>query len=175
MPVHVAITRKVLPGKEKEFKDALHRFLGESFKHDGVHGASIISGPAGDDDREIGILRTFKNKKERDAFYQSEHFQQWEAYASTVTEQPVYRELNGLEAWFRSPGAPTRWKMGLVTLCGVFPTSVFLNLVVGPLIKPLPLFARLLIIAATMVAMLTWLIMPLLTKALKKWLIARHT
>ncbi|MGF7036796.1 antibiotic biosynthesis monooxygenase [Mucilaginibacter sp. OV119] len=170
MSVHVAITRKVLPGKEEEFKEALHRFMGESFKHDGVHGASIITGPEGDDDREIGILRTFKNKKERDAFYQSEHFRKWEEYASTVTEQPVYRELNGLEAWFRSPGAPPRWKMALVTLCGVFPTSIFLNLVAGPLIKTLPLVFRLLIIAVLMVAMLTWLVMPVLTRSLKKWL-----
>lgn len=170
MPVHVAITRKVLPGKEKEFKEALHRFMGESFKHDGVHGASIISGPDGDDDREIGILRTFKNKAERDAFYRSEHFKKWEEYASTVTEEPIYRELNGLEAWFRSPGAPPRWKMALVTLCGVFPTSIFLNLAVGPLIRGLPLLIRLLIIAAAMVGILTWVVMPSLTRILRKWL-----
>ncbi|EHQ24878.1 antibiotic biosynthesis monooxygenase [Mucilaginibacter paludis] len=170
MPIHVAITRKVLPGKEQEFKDALHRFMGESFRHDGVHGASIISGPEGDDDREIGILRTFKNKAERDAFYQSEHFKKWEEYASTITEQPVYRELNGLEAWFRSAAAPPRWKMALVTLCGVFPTSIFLNLAVSPLIKDFPLLVRLLIIAACMVGILTWVVMPTLTRVLKKWL-----
>jgi len=170
MPIHVAITRKVLPGKENEFREALQRFMGESFTHDGVHGASIISGPEGDVDREIGILRTFKNKQERDAFYQSEHFKKWEEYASTVTEQPVYRELNGLEAWFRSPGAPPRWKMALITLCGVFPVSVLLNLVVAPWIRPLPLPARLFITAIAMVGILTWLVMPLLTRSFKKWL-----
>lgn len=170
MPIHVAITRKVLPGKEQEFKDALHQFMGESFRHDGVHGASIISGPEGDDDREIGILRTFKNKAERDAFYHSEHFKKWEEYASTITEQPVYRELNGLEAWFRSAAAPPRWKMALVTLCGVFPTSILLNLTISPFVKDFPLFIRLLIIAACMVGILTWVVMPTLTRVLKKWL-----
>ena len=109
MPIHVAITRKVLPGKEQEFKDALRQFMGESFSNSGVHGASMISGPEGDTDREIGILRTFKNKAERDAFYNSEQFKKWEEYASTLTEEPVYRELNGLEAWFRSTPAPPRW------------------------------------------------------------------
>ena len=170
MPIHVAITRKVLPGKEQEFKDALHQFMGESFRHDGVHGARIISGPEGDDDREIGILRTFKNKAERDAFYHSEHFKQWEEYASTITEEPVYRELNGLEAWFRSAAAPPRWKMALVTLCGVFPTSILLNLTISPFVKNFPLFIRLLIIAACMVGILTWVVMPTLTRVLKKWL-----
>lgn len=170
MSVHVAITRKVLPGKEEEFKEALRRFLSESFAHDGVHGASMITSLPGTNDREIGILRTFKNKEERDAFYNSEQFQKWEAYASTLTEEPVYRELTGLEAWFRSPSAPPRIKMALVTLCGVFPASLLLYFVVSPWIKDLPEIVRLFINAFLMVALLTWLIMPFLTKIFRKWL-----
>eukprot|EP01034_Spumella_vulgaris_P014659 gene14659-18729_t len=103
MPIHVAITRKVLPGKEDEFKEALRRFLGESFLHGGVEGAGMITAMPGTEGREIGILRTFADEAERDAFYNSELFRNWEAYASTITEEPVYRQLNGLEAWFRSP------------------------------------------------------------------------
>ena len=98
MPIHVAITRKVLPGKEDEFREALRRFLGESFLHDGVHGAAMITSLPESDSREIGILRTFANEAERDAFYESKLFKDWEAYASTITEEPVYRQLTGLEA-----------------------------------------------------------------------------
>ncbi len=170
MPVHVAITRKVLSGKEEEFKEALRQFMGESFKHDGVHGAIILTAPEGTDEREIGILRTFKNKAQRDAFYHSEHFKKWEEYASALTEEPVYRELNGLEAWFRSASAPPRWKMALVTLCGVFPTSILLSLTVNPLIKGLPVVLRILIMAMAMVGILTWLVMPALVNILKRWL-----
>lgn len=170
MPIHVAITRTVLPGKEEEFRDALRRFLGESFAHGGVHGASMITALPGADNNEVGILRTFKDAAERDAFYNSTAFQAWEAYASTVTEAPVYRELNGLEAWFRSPVPPPRWKMALVTLCGVFPTSMLLSLTIGPLIKELPLPARVFIIAGSMVALLTWVVMPVLTRVMKAWL-----
>ncbi|AEA45320.1 antibiotic biosynthesis monooxygenase [Fluviicola taffensis] len=170
MSVHVAITRKVLPGKEEEFKEALRRFLSESFAHDGVHGASMITSLSETNEGEIGILRTFKNKEERDAFYNSEQFQKWETYASTLTEEPIYRDLTGLEAWFRSPVAPPRIKMALVTLCGVFPTSLLLYFAVSPLIKDLPVIVRLFVNAALMVILLTWLIMPFLTKLFKKWL-----
>lgn len=76
MAIHVAITRKILPGKEQEFKESLRNFLGQSFIHDGVHGAAIISSFPGADSNEIGILRTFKDEKERDAFYNSEQFLQ---------------------------------------------------------------------------------------------------
>ena len=170
MAVHVAITRKVLPGKEAEFKEALRRFLSESFAHDGVHGASMITSLSGTDEREIGILRTFRNHQERDDFYRSAQFQEWEAYASTLTEEPLYRELTGLEAWFRAPAAPPRGKMALVTLCGVFPTSLLLYFVVGPLLQDLPPIVRLFINAALMVLLLTWVVMPFLTRVLKQWL-----
>ena len=170
MPIHVAITRKVLPGKEEEFEAALRDFLGQSFAHEGVHGAMMITALKEDGKNEIGILRTFADENERDAFYNSKLFKDWDAYASTLTEDPVYRHLTGLEAWFRTPTPPPRWKMAVATLCGVFPTSLFLAFTVGPLIQTLPLPLRLLIIAACMVALLTWVVMPLVTKVLKKWL-----
>ncbi|MCE7042499.1 antibiotic biosynthesis monooxygenase [Dyadobacter sp. CY312] len=170
MPIHVAITRRVLPGKEKEFTEALRHFLGESFLHGGVQGAGMISPLPGTDSREIGILRTFADEAERDAFYNSQLFKDWEAYASTLTEEPNYRQLTGLEAWFRSPTPPPRWKMAIATLCGVFPTSLFLSLTIGPHIQPLPILLRVLIIASCMVTLLTWVVMPQVTKILKPWL-----
>lgn len=170
MAIHVAITRKVLPGKEEEFKDALRRFLGDSFLHGGVHGAAMMTALPGSDSREIGILRTFADQAERDAFYNSQLFKDWEAYASTLTEAPVYRELTGLEAWFRSPLAPPRWKMAVATLCGVYPTSLFLTYVLAPHLHKLNPAIKTLIIAGCMVGLLTWVVMPQVTKVLKPWL-----
>jgi uncharacterized protein len=170
MSIHVAITRKVLPGKEQEFKEALRRFLGESFLHGGVHGALMINSFPGNANNEIGILRTFADEAERDAFYSSKQFKDWEMYASALTEEPVYRQLNGLEAWFRSPGAPPRCKMAVATLAGVFPTSLFLSFTILPLIRDFPSILKTLIIAACMVALLTWVVMPQVTKILRGWL-----
>lgn len=170
MPIHVAITRKVLPGKEEEFKEALRHFLGESFLHGGVQGAAMITALPGSNNQEIGILRTFADEAERDTFYNSQLFKDWEAYASKLTEQPNYRQLTGLEAWFRSPVPPPRFKMAIATLCGVFPTSLFLSFTLGPFIQSFPTVLRLLIIAACMVCLLTWVVMPQVTKVLKPWL-----
>lgn len=170
MPIHVAITRKVLPGKEEEFRDALRRFLGDSFAHGGVHGAAMVTALPGSESREIGILRTFADQDERDAFYSSQLFKDWEAYASTLTEEPVYRDLTGLEAWFRSPVPPPRWKMAVATLCGVYPTSLFLTYILGPQMEELHPALRTLIIAGCMVGLLTWVVMPQVTKVLKPWL-----
>jgi antibiotic biosynthesis monooxygenase (ABM) superfamily enzyme len=63
MPIHIAITRRVRPGREAEFQQALREFLQTSFAHGGVQGASMLTPPPGSDTREYGILRTFAYEK----------------------------------------------------------------------------------------------------------------
>jgi len=107
MPIHVAITRRVRPGREAEFQQALREFFQTSFAHGGVMGATMIVPPPDSDSREFGILRTFADEKDRDAFYASAIFKSWETRALPLTETDswTYRPLHGLEAWFRSPHA----------------------------------------------------------------------
>ena len=172
MPIHIAITRRVRPGCEAEFQRALREFFQTSFAHGGVWGANMLTPPPGSDSREFGILRTFADEKERDAFYASPMFQAWEARARTLTEgEPEYRPLHGLEAWFRSPhNPPPRWKMAVATFVGVFPTAAILNLTLGSAIRPWPFILNSAVFNAAMVALLTWIVMPLVTRMLHGWL-----
>ena len=172
MPVHVAITRRVRPGCEAEFQQALRKFFQASFAEGGVWGANMLTPPPGSNSREFGILRTFADEHERDAFYASPMFKAWEERARTLTEgEPEYRELHGLEAWFRSPGnPPPRWKMAVATFLGVLPVAMILNLTLGPTIKSWPFILRNAVFNASVVALLTWVVMPLITRALRAWL-----
>ena len=172
MPIHVAITRRVRPGCEAEFQAALREFFQASFAHGGVLGASMLTPPTGSDSREFGILRTFANDTEHDAFYESPLFKAWEERARTLTEgEPEYRQLHGLEAWFRSPRSPPpRWKMALATLLGVYPVSLLIGVVLSSTLKKLPLPLNLLVVSALIVGMLTWVVMPLVTRLLHGWL-----
>src|SRR5438552_71131 len=172
MPIHIAITRRVRPGCEEEFQAALREFFQTSFAHRGVWGASMLSPAPGSDTREYGILRTFSNEQERDDFYGSPLFKTWEERARTLTEgEPVYRQLTGLEAWFRSPqGPPPRWKMAAATFLGVFPVAMILNLTLGPVIRSWPFLISSIVFNACMVTLLTWLVMPLVTRLLHIWL-----
>ena len=76
-PIHIAITRRIKPGCEAEFQQALRDFFKTSFSHIGVHGASMLVPPPGSTSSEFGILRTFANEQERNAFYASPLFQAW--------------------------------------------------------------------------------------------------
>ena len=173
MPIHVAITRRVRPGCEAEFQAALREFFQNSFAHGGVLGATMIAPPPGSDSREFGILRTFADENERDDFYASSIFKAWEAKCQPLTETGSWsaRPLHGLEAWFRSPpSAPPRWKMALATFLGVFPTAAILNLTLGAAIRPWPFILSSVVFNAAMVALLTWMVMPLVTQGLHRWL-----
>jgi len=172
MSIHVAITRRVKAGREAEFQQVLREFFQTSFAHGGVLGANLLVPPPGSDSREFGILRTFTDEKERDAFYASPMFQAWDQRARTLTEgEPVYRQLHGLEAWFRSPGGPPpRWKMATVTLIGVYPVSLLIGFILSPQLRKLPLVLNLFVVSAMIVICLTWIVMPQLTRWLKPWL-----
>src|SRR5262245_24864752 len=173
MPIHVAITRRVKPGCETEFQAALREFFQASFAHGGVLGATMIMPPPGSDSREFGILRTFANEKERDNFYASPIFKAWEKKCEPLTETNswTHRPLHGLEAWFRSPHTPPpRWKMAVATFLGVFPVATVLSWSLGPKLLPLHFLMRNVIFNACVVVLLTWAVMPLVTRVMQGWL-----
>lgn len=172
-PIHVAITRKVKPGCEAEFQAALKAFFQSSFAHTGVHGASMLVPPPGSPSPEFGILRTFANAQQRDDFYASPMFQAWEERIKPLTEGlPEYRELTGLEAWFRSPhNPPPRWKMALLTWIAVWPVSMAVPAALKPWFSSsVPGFVFAGAVAGGIVLVLTWVAMPLLVKLTKGWL-----
>ncbi|MBR0566047.1 antibiotic biosynthesis monooxygenase [Azoarcus sp. L1K30] len=173
MTVSVAITRRVRPGLEAQFEEELRQFLQTSFAHGGVLGASLLITPAGSGSREFGILRTFRDEKERDAFYASPLFAAWDERARDMTEdEPEYRALDGMEAWFREPGRPPpRWKMALLTWLAVWPVSFIVPAALFPLLGThLPGFLFAGCVAAGIVVILTWGAMPLLVRLARPWL-----
>ncbi|MCX6951244.1 MAG: antibiotic biosynthesis monooxygenase [Verrucomicrobia bacterium] len=172
MSIHVAITRRVRPGCEAEFQEALRQFFQTSFSHSAVLGASLLVPPPGSTTREYGILRTFGSEAERDAFYASELFKAWEERAGRLTEgEPVYRQLHGLEAWFRAPGPPPpRWKMALLSFAGVYPLTSLLPRLFGRWLAPWPPLLINVVVTGLIVFALTWVLMPVLTRVFRGWL-----
>ena len=173
MPIHIAITRRVRPGCEAEFQQALREFFQSSFDRGGVLGATMIVPPPASDSREFGILRTFASEKERDDFYESPLFKAWEARCEPLTESSSwsYRPLHGLEAWFRSPhNPPPKWKMAVATYAGVFPLAMLLHLTLTPAIREWPFVPRNAVFNVAVVVLLAWVVMPVVTRMLRPWL-----
>jgi len=100
-------------------------------------------------------------------------FKAWQARVKPLTEgEPVYRELHGLEVWFPNPSQPNppQWKMALVTYIGVDVVTTLGLWLLGPLIQNWPFLIRNSAFNVVVVACLTWLAMPLLTRVFHGWL-----
>jgi len=170
-PIHIAITRRIKPGCEAEFQAVLHEFFKTSFAQTGVHGASMLVPPPGSNSSEFGIIRTFANEKERDEFYASPLFKAFSEKVRPLTEgDPVRRNLSGLEAWFRHPNPPPRWKMAVATYLGVLPTVVVLALTLGTVTGKWGFIFHNIVFNAAVVISLTWVVMPFITRILRRWL-----
>jgi antibiotic biosynthesis monooxygenase (ABM) superfamily enzyme len=172
-PVHVAITRRIKPGHEQEFQAALKEFFARSLAQSGVLGAAVLVPPPGSSSMEYGILRSFANAAERDAFYSSSLYLEWKKRVAPLSEgEPGVRELHGLEAFFRQESAspPPRWKMAIATYLGVVPVIMTLALTLGRLIHSWNFILNNLVFNACVVVLLTWVVMPLITRGLQGWL-----
>jgi antibiotic biosynthesis monooxygenase (ABM) superfamily enzyme len=72
----------------------------------------------------------------------------------------------------RPPAGPPRYKLALLTWAGAYAVITLLLAVAGPAMASWPLALRTLVVSATMVGTLTWLIMPRLTRLFGTWLAA---
>lgn len=172
MPVYVAITRRVKAGREAEFQEALRGFFQASLTRDTILGVQMLTPPPGSTTREYGILRSFASDADRDSFYSSALFKEWEQTAAALTEgKAEYRQLHGLEGWFRSgQNPPPRWKMAIATFLGVFPLAMVLGLTVGRATASWNFVLKNAVFNFFVVGLLTWVVMPIVTRLLQKWL-----
>lgn len=69
---------------------------------------------------------------------------------------------------------PPRWKMAIITWIAIYPIITILLLIIGPIILghlPIPIVT--LILSVTLVLLMTFIVMPLLTRAFRPWLLRR--
>mgnify|MGYP007071136445 CR=1 FL=1 len=96
----------------------------------------------------------------------------------TVGEgEPAYRRLTGLEAWFAPAVVPAtmhppRHRMALTTWLGIFPTVSLVMWLLGPLWTRLglPFLLAVALNTALIVVLMTWVVMPRVTRWLRPFL-----
>ena len=67
-------------------------------------------------------------------------------------------------------GRPVRYKLALLTWAGAYAVITLILAVLGPTMAAWPLPLRTLALSALMVAALTWLVIPTLTRLFRNWL-----
>jgi antibiotic biosynthesis monooxygenase (ABM) superfamily enzyme len=173
--VTVTIRRRVKAGREAPFEEALREFIPQSLQFPGHMGVQVLRPASGAAPEWVVVVR-FRSRRDYDESRALPEFRRWSARILDLLESdPVVEEQCGLEGWFRLPGVVAepvlpRWKMAIVTWLGVNVAVIPLTWLLGPLVGSWPLIPQALFVNALIVGLLTWVIMPLLTRLLRQWL-----
>lgn len=184
-PVTVVITRRVKPGREAAYEAWLQRLQAEARGLPGYLGVTTQRpGTGGAGAREYVSVVRFDSLASLRAFETSELRRRAMAEVQDVVEgDAVWRQLTGLEFWFTPPPGtvvpqPSRPRMALLMTAVVFTLVLALGTAVNaafaalPFATPYPL--RLLVTIAIEVVLMTWWIMPTLTRRLAFWIYPRR-
>jgi antibiotic biosynthesis monooxygenase (ABM) superfamily enzyme len=78
--------------------------------------------------------------------------------------------MSRIESRRQAVRRPPRYKVALLTWAGAYAVITLILALLGPTMAPWPLPLRTLVLSALMVAALTWLVIPSLTRIFRDWL-----
>ncbi len=167
-------SRRVEAGREGEFEEWVSGILGAVKGFPGYLGSDVLR-PKDAEDDEYRIIYRFDHASNLERWEESEERRRWLDRAEPLVREQTIHRLTGLETWFTLPAragepAPPRYKMAVVTWLAVFPTVLVIFTLFGPLLNLLPTVLRTLVFTLTMVTLMTYLIMPRMTRLFSFWL-----
>lgn len=173
--VALIITHTVKPGAESRYEAWLTDILSAVSSCPGYLGREIFR-PAQGTRTYTSIVR-FDTNGHLNAWVASETRHSFVSQVSDLLEKGDVHEIRtGIDFWFTPEGVkpPQPWKQFLLTLSAVYPLSLIIPTLFRPLFSIAPLlgqpFISGLLIAATLTALLTFVIMPRYTRLVKTWL-----
>ena len=174
-PVAIVFRRRVRPGREAEYEAWLAGMQKDTRGMPGYLGVEVAR-PAAGGHEYVSLLR-FASVEALSQWESSELRSAWLARipADAVEGDAEVRRLEGMEAWFTAgtPAAP-KWKMALVLVTVVYGLILLLSPLVGAILgEETPLELRLFVSVCIEVTLMTWLVMPALTRGLGRWLFAK--
>jgi antibiotic biosynthesis monooxygenase (ABM) superfamily enzyme len=174
-PVTGVASRRVKRGREREFEEWTAGILAAANGFPGYLGSEVLR--PGDDpgDDEYRIVFRFDQASNMRAWETSEERRRWLKRARPLIHEEKVNVLTGLETWFTRPSrpgepAPPRYKMVAVTWLAVYPLITVILVLFGPLLGLLPMLLRTLVLTALMVTLMTYVIMPRMTRLFSFWL-----
>lgn len=172
-PAVVAIARRVKPGYEADFEAAVRGATLAASTFPGYLGSEVLYPNNRRGDWQL-ILR-FDTVAHLQEWETSPICQGWIARADALTDTARVSRINGLEAWFALPempnvAPPPKWKTAIVSAIGIYPVISLMPILLKPITNGLPAWLATLVSIAIMMPLMTWVIMPQITRLFKPWL-----
>ncbi|MFE9862938.1 antibiotic biosynthesis monooxygenase [Streptomyces sp. NPDC005506] len=176
--ITAVISHEVKPGREEDFLRWQKKAFKAQAKSPGFMGSELFKPVEGVQEHWVAVFR-FDSREHLDDWLASDVRQtlleEGRAYFASYDVRKVGSAFSG---WFRfgageQDNAPPNWKQAMTVLLALYPTVAVLNLTEGHWLDELgvPGYIGLFIGNVLSVSALTWLLMPLVNKALAFWLV----
>lgn len=174
-PVTVDVVQSIRLGKAREFEALLEKIIGTASTFEGYLGSSVFR-PAEQDSSEYRIIFKFDRLENLKRWENSAARQKFLDEAKELTvDDGTFSIITGLETWFTLPAKPgvkppARYKMVVVSGVAIFAINRLLALLPTTWLDPFPPLVQLVILVFVTTALMTYVVMPRLTKLLASWL-----
>ena len=173
--VTVVVTRRVKSGYESQYENWLERLLEEAKSMKGYIGATVQK-PAPGTTEYTSVFR-FDNVENLRKFEESEIRAKYlSEVVDYVESDAIWKKFSGLEFWFSPPKGsivpqPSRFRMALVMIIVVYGLVISIGQLVATLVGDvIPSYVRLFVTISIEIFLMTFILMPHLTKLLAKWI-----
>ena len=173
-PITVVVAQRVKPGCEAEYETWISHIIEVSSTYPGHLGANVIRPQPGVRPEYVVVFR-FDRYEHLKGWMTSRDREYWVEQAKPlVAADPQVQEISGIEAWFSLPGqllkTPPRYKTALLTFAAVYVLINVLTRVLAPVLSRVPAWVASLMICSIMVLLLTYVVMPRISRLFSKWL-----
>jgi uncharacterized protein len=163
----VISTHRVMPGRMASFSTSVKGLLSAASRSQGYLDGRLEK--ASGDSATWLVICWFDSAESAAEWGRSRSHATWREYVGRFATR-VEAPPRPAQAPSGPPSPPPRWKTALVTLIGVFPAVLLVNVTVIPRVTGLPLLARTLILCVCVTGLMTWVLMPQVMKVLGPWL-----
>ena len=165
--IGVVVSRRTPLANVEAFEAALAELRQVSSKQADHLACDVLRGAVARGAREYLVAYRFADEAGLRAWEGSPERQALLQRIDALTVGGRRRELTGLEAWFDLPPGqlpPPRHRMALVIWLGIWPLVSLMLWLAPPYLAPLPFLLRTAVLSAVIVTIMTYLVMPRLTK-----------
>jgi uncharacterized protein len=173
--VTVVVSHPVDPADEEAFLAWQRRVTDAERKFAGFRGAELFRPVAGVQDEWTALYR-YDTDEHLNAWLESAERRRLLDEGRRFKDFSLHRISSPFGSWFAQQagdeqgGGPPQWKTAFSVLVGLYPTVVVLTLIISALWRKAELWVSLLVGNILSVTLLTWVVMPLVTRALRFWL-----
>lgn len=170
--VTAVMSQRVRPEAYDDFRRAHAEITAAMRRFEGFLRSELAEPVPGVQEEHV-VMFAFASRDDLDRWLDSEERREVLTRIEPLIEgERTLNVVGGFAGWFPldGVGGPSRWKQAVAVLVALFPTTLLLGFLQRTIAPDVPWVPALFVSNVVGVALLTWLLMPLVTRWLSRWL-----